>query len=360
MRSHPFVSRRLAVLAVVSVLVLWGSVGVVAGQSAGGPAGVVVVEANETVDRIDAVAGSVIVRGTVTGDINGVAGQVHITETGQVDGSIEAVAGAIRIDGTVAGDIETASGHTEITDTARIGDDLDLGTGNLLVDGQVEGNVRAGAERITLGPNAVIGGSFRYDATSFSQDPASTVEGGVVQDSELGGDTADEFAVPSWLGIIYGLLANLLLGVIVLVAFPSFAASVAARVADSPVRAGGVGLLTLIVVPILLVLVAITVVGIPLSLFGAVGFGATIWTAVVLGQYAIGAWTLGLAGVDNRWLALLVGLLGVALLGAIPILGGIVDLLVLVVGLGALALRLHEQYRLRSGGQSAAVGTGAD
>jgi len=339
------VSRRLAILAVVSMLVACGAAGIVAGQSTDGPSGVVVVEADETVDRIDTVAGSVVVRGTVTGDISGVAGHIHVTETGQVDGSVEAAAGAIRIDGTVAGDVATGSGHAEITDTARIGGNIQLGTGYLLVDGLVDGDVRAGAERITLGPNAVVGGEFRYDAPSFSQDPAATVEDGVVEDPELGGDTRD-FTVPSWLGIVYGLLANLLLGVIFLVAFPSFAASVASRVADSPARLGGIGLLTLIAVPILLVLVAITVVGIPLSLFGAVGFAAAIWIAVVLGQYAVGAWTLRLAGVDNRWLALLVGVVAVALLGAVPILGGIVDLLVLLVGLGALALGLREQYRL--------------
>ncbi|WP_253738913.1 bactofilin family protein [Halohasta salina] len=352
-------SRRVVVLAVVSVLVLSGSIGVVAGQSTDTPSGVVVVEADETVDRIDTVAGSIVVRGTVTGDISGVAGHVHVTESGQVDGSVEAAAGAIRIDGTVAGDVSTGSGHTEITDTARIGGNLDLGTGYLLVDGQVDGDVRAGAERIALGPNAVVGGEFRYDAPSFSQDPAAIVDGGVVEDSDLGGDTSD-FTVPSWLGIVYGLLANLLLGAILLAVFPSFATGVAARVVDSPARSGGIGLLLLIAVPILLVVVAISLVGIPLSLFGAAGFGAAIWIAVVLGQYAVGAWALDLVGVDNRWLALVVGLVAVALLGAIPIFGGLVDLLVLLVGLGALALGLRKQYQLHSGDQSTVVGTSAD
>ena len=345
MHTRLSTGRRLAVLAVVSLLVLSGSVGVVAGQPADTPSGVIVVEADETVDRIDAVAGSVVVRGTVTGDVSGVAGHVHVTETGQVDGSVEAAAGAVRIDGTVAGDVATGSGHVEITDTARVGGNLDLGTGYLVVDGQVDGDVRASAERIVLGPNADVGGEFRYDAASFSQDPASTVAGDVVEDPELGGDTGDEFTVPSWLGLVYGLLANLLLGAILLAVFPSFAAGVAARVSERPLVSGGVGLLTLIAVPILLVLAALTVVGIPLSLFGAVGFGAAIWIAVVLGQYAVGAWALGFTGLENRWLALLVGLVGVALLGTVPILGAIVDLLVFLVGLGALAVVLRARYQ---------------
>lgn len=352
MHTRLSTGRRLAVLAAVSILLLSGAIGIVAGQSTDTPSGVIVVEADETVDRIDAIAGSVVVRGTVTGDVSGVAGHVHVTEGGQVDGSVETAAGAVRIDGTVGGDIATGSGHVEITDTARVGGNLDLGTGYLVVDGRVDGDVRASAERIVLGPNAAVGGEFRYDAASFSRDPASAVAGGVVEDPELGGDTVDEFTVPSWLGLVYGLLANLLLGVGLLAAFPSFAAGVADRVSENPLVSGGVGLLTLIAVPILLVLIALTVVGIPLSLFGAVGFGAAIWIAVVLGQYAVGAWALGFTGVDSRWLALVVGLVGVALLGTVPILGALVDLLVLLVGLGALAVGLRGQFRSRRGSGS--------
>lgn len=348
--SSVFVGRRLAVVAVVTMLALTVGSGVVAAQSVDGTAGTVVVEADETVDSIDAVAGSIVVRGTVTGDVSGVAGHVHIAEGGQVDGSVETAAGAIRIDGTVAGDVEAGSGHLELGETAQIGGGLDVGTGYLIVDGQVDGDVQAGAERIALGPNAAIGGEFRYDAGSFSQDPAATVAGGVVQDSEVGervGDPVADLRVPTWLGVVYNLLANLLLGAILLAVFPSFSAGVASRVADSTAVSAGVGLLALIAVPVVLVLFAVTIIGIPITLLGAVGFAALIWTGAVYGQYAVGAWVVGFTDRQNRWLALVVGLVGFAVLGSIPVLGGVLELIALLLGLGALTLGFRDVYRTR-------------
>lgn len=342
--------RRIATLALVGMLLLSVGTGVVTAQSFEGASGTVVVEEGETYDGIDGVAGSIVVYGTVTGDVTGAAGDIHVAETGRVEGSIEAAAGAIRVDGTVVGDVSVGGGRVSVRDTAHIGGDLDVGAGSLSVDGRIDGDVRAGAETIVIGPNANVGGEFRYDADNFAQDPAATVDGGVVEDSDLRGGTGGmrgAFSVPAWLVTVYGLLANLLLGVLLLAVFPSFSSEVASRVADEPVKSGGVGLLSLIGVPIALALVAITIVGIPLAIVGAIAFGAAIWVGVVYGQYAVGAWTLGLAGVDNRWLALLVGLVGFAILGMIPILGGLLDLIALLLGLGAFALGLLAVYRAR-------------
>lgn len=348
-------SRRVVVLAVVVVVLLSGSAGVVAGQSVEGASGTVVVEPGETVDSIDSVAGSIVIHGTVTGDVSGVSGYVHVADTGQVDGSVETAAGTVRIDGTVAGSIETGSGHVEINDGAQIGGTLNVGAGYLLVDGQVDGDVRANAETITLGPNAVVGGEFRYDANTFNQDSAATVEGEVVQDTSIGGDGTGPIAdltVPGWLGIVYSLLANLLLGAILLAVFPLFTSTVASRVATNPAMTGAVGFVALIGIPTVLMLIAITIIGIPLSVLGVFGFAAAIWIAVVLGQYAVGAWVLGVIGRDNRWLALVVGLVGFAILGAIPILGGLLELIALLLGLGALTGGLRDVYRTRSKKQS--------
>ncbi|WP_186313421.1 hypothetical protein [Halorubrum salsamenti] len=148
-----------------------------------------------------------------------------------------------------------------------------------------------------------------------------TVAGGVVEDPNLRGDVGT-FTLPSWLTWGYSLFANLLLGAILLVVFPAFSARLAGRVSDEPAKTGGVGLLALVGGPILLALVAITIIGIPLAIFGAIAFGLAIWVGVVYGQYAVGAWVLRRAGRDDRWLALVVGLVGFAILDLIPVLGG--------------------------------------
>lgn len=344
---------RAVTLALASLVLLSAVTGAAAAQSYQGASGTIIVGPDETYDSVEGVAGTIIVRGTVTGDIATAAGTVHVTETGEVGGNIEAAAGTVRIDGTVGGDVNVAGGTVEIGETAQIGGNLDAGAGYLALHGTVDGTVRAGAEEFVLGPTASVGGDVRYDAATFTRDPGAAVGGSVVQDESIGdsaGPDSGEFALPSWLGVVYGLFVNLLLGAILLVAFPSFSARVAERVAERPAKSGGVGLLTLVVVPIVLVVLLFTIVGIPLSLVGTIVFGVSAWVAVVYGQFAVGSWALSLADRENRWLALVVGLVGFALLGAIPVLGGLLELVAFLLGLGALALTLRESYRSRGEG----------
>ncbi|WP_424003141.1 bactofilin family protein [Haloarcula salina] len=359
--------RRAAALALASLVLLSAVTGVAAAQSYQGASDTIVVGVDESYDSIEGVAGTIIVRGTVTGDVAAAAGTIHVTESGEVGGNIEAAAGTVRIDGTVGGDVSAAGGTVEIGETAQIGGNLDAGAGFLAIHGTIGGSVSAGAEEIVVGPTASVGGDVRYDAATFTRDPEATVGGSVVQDESIGdsgGPDFGAFTLPSWLGVVYGLFVNLLLGAVLLAAFPSFSARVAERVGENPATSGGVGLLTLVGVPLVLVVLLFTIVGIPLSLVGAVAFGIAAWVAVVYGQFAVGSWALTLADRENRWLALVVGLVGFAILGAIPILGGLLELVAFLLGLGALALTLRESYRGRreesTGGRQATLDESGD
>lgn len=354
MSRSSLTGRRIGALLLVGVLVLSLATGVAAAQSVQGVGGTIVVGADETVESVEAVAGTIVIRGTVTGDVSGAAGTVLITETARVDGNVEAAAGTVRIDGQVGGDVSVGAGTLEVTETARIGGNVDAGAGYASFDGPVDGDVTVGAETVVLGPNARIGGDLRYDATTLNRDPAATVDGSVVR--EVRGERGafdGATVVGTVLQAVYGLLANLLFGAMLLFAFPDFSAGVASRVGTSPVRTGGVGLLALVGVPIVLVFLVVTLVGIPLAVVGAVAFAGVVWAGLVYGQFAVGVRALAAVDRENRWLALVVGLVGFALLGAVPVLGGLLELGALLLGLGALVLGLRDAYRRRSGGRPA-------
>mgnify|MGYP006283448707 CR=1 FL=1 len=354
MNGSSLTCRRVGSLALVCVLALSLATGVAGAQSVRGASGTVVVDADETVESVEAVAGTIIVRGTVTGDLSGAAGTIHVTETGRVGGSVEAAAGTVRIDGQIGGDVSVGAGTLDVTETARIGGSVEAGAGYASVNGRVDGDVTVGAETVVLGPNARIEGDFRYDAATLDRDPGATVEGAVVREARGdGGPFGGSTVVGDALGAVYELLANLLFGAILLFAFPDFSAGVASRVGASPGRTGGVGLLALLGVPVVLVLLAVTLVGIPLAVVGAVAFAGAVWAGLVYGQFAVGVRVLAVADRENRWLALVVGLVGFALLGAVPVLGGLLELGALLLGLGALVLGLRDAYRRRSGGRPA-------
>ncbi|MGQ3328942.1 MULTISPECIES: bactofilin family protein [Halorubrum] len=341
--------RRIAVALALVALLSPLATGLATAQSVQGASGSIVVDEGETVDSVEGAAATIVVRGTVEGDLSGAAGSIRIAETGRVGGNVQAAAGTVIVDGTVGGDAEIGAGSFELTETGRIDGLLDAGAGSIVVDGAVGGDVRAAAGSVVLGPTADIGGEFRYDADEFTQSPDATVAGGVVEDTSLGGTGSGggDF-VPSWVGSAYGVAANLVLGAVLLLAFPRFSRGVSDRIGGGPLASGGVGLLALIAAPIALALVAITIVGLPLALVGIAAYVVALWVGSVYGRYALGSWVLARLGRPNRWAALLLGVVGVALIGLVPWAGGLVELLVLLLGLGALGLGLRDRYRGRN------------
>ena len=305
--------------------------------------GTVVVEEGETVDELEAVGGTVVVEGTVEGDATIVGGTVRID--GDVGGDLEATGGSVTIAGTVDGDVEGAAGSVELTESGTVGDDLRIGAGSVTIDGAVDGNAEVGADTIRLGEDAAIAGDLRYGGDLEGNTDA--VAGEIQHDSSLGvtGEFGPAIPFTPWLVSAYALAANLLLGAVLLGLFPRFSDRVADHVASAPARSGLVGLGVLVGVPILLVAVAITVIGIPLAFVGAFGFALLIWVGIVYGRFAVAAWLLSLIGAENRWLALVVGLVAGALLAEVPYVGGLVNFVVFLLGLGALVRGLYTHRR---------------
>ncbi|GAA0224016.1 bactofilin family protein [Haladaptatus pallidirubidus] len=312
-------------------------------------AGTVVIAEGETVnDDLTATAGSVVVRGTVNGDLTALAGNVLVARTGTVSGDVSAIAGNVRIEGTVTGNVESGGGNFVLAQTGTVGGSLEGAAGYSQLAGTVGGDVQVASDTLAVTETATIDGNLVYDAETFERAPGATIGGTVRQDESMAdvGPTPVP-QIPNWVGTLYGFFVNLLLGVILLAVFPSFSEGVAERARGNPLFSAGVGLLLFILVPIVLVLFAITIIGIPISLLGALLFAVLLWVGTVYGSFSVGVWLLALADSANRWLALLVGLLVVAVVTQIPILGGLIQFLVLLLGFGALATATRARYRGR-------------
>ena len=346
---RPAARSTLALLLAVT-LVLSVVPGLAAADSRAG--GTVVVGPGETVrGDLDAFAGSIVVRGTVTGNVNAFGGDVFVAEGAHVGGDVNAAAGSVGIAGTVDGGVSGAAGDVTVLEPGTVGS-LEAGAGSVAIYGTVRGDATVGAERLVVGSSGVVAGDLRYDAGEFVND--GTVEGRVVRDEGI--VTGPGFEPLPGVGAVilgvYGFLVNLALGAILLLVFPGFSSRVADRAVADPVRSGGAGLLALVAVPVALVLFAVTVIGIPITLVGAFLFAVLVWVGTVYGRFAVGEWLTDLAGVESRWLALVVGFLAVAVGVRVPWIGWLVSLVVFLLGFGALALVTYEAYRGRSGGKT--------
>lgn len=336
---------RLGVIFLCAILLVGLVPGVVTAQDGAG--GTTVVGPDDTVSGISGIFGTIVVEGTVTGDVSGVAGDIVVREGGVIEGDIEAAAGNIRISGTVEGDVSSGAGAIHLTRTGVIEGNVDVGAGEVRIDGRIGGDVSIGAETIRLGDDAAIDGSLTYDGDL--QGNRDAVAGEITRDRSLGPSLIDNLQpFASWIFAVNAFIFNLLLGALLLGLFPRFSDRVADRVASDPLRSGLVGVAAFFGIPFLLVLIAITVIGIPISIVGFLLFLLVVWVGVVYGRFAVGYWLLSLADIENRWGALLVGLLLGVVLHLIPFVGGVLNFIIFLLGLGAFVTGLYTRRRRKS------------
>lgn len=326
----------------VLVIVLYGAIapGIAVAQT--GASGSVVVGPDETVSNIDAVTGSIVIQGTVTGDVSGLAGNVRID--GTVEGDVDVAAGDVDIRGEVGGDVSAAAGNVRVHEEGLVRGDLTAGAGSVVIDGTIEGSAQIGAETIRLGEQARIGGSLTYDGDLDGN--LDAVEGEITRDRSLGVGVFDEVQpFVEWVFAINIFVLNLLLGALLLGFFPRFSDGVAERALYAPVRSGLVGLGVVIAIPLLLIATAITVIGLPITVIGTILFLFLLWVGLIYGRFVLGVWLLSLANIDSRWGGLVVGILFGTLLWQIPVVGGLVNMVLFLLGIGALVSQLVSRRR---------------
>jgi len=337
---------------------------------------------NETVEEdVTAMTGDVVVRGTVDGEVTSVSGSVRVT--GTVTGDVSAAGGSVTVGpgGTIEGDVSSGGGSVELASGATVGRDVSAGAGSVVVpagalvegdvaagggdaevNGTVEGDVASG-QSVVLGSSAVVGGDVTYRET-FDRADGAQVDGTITERSDDWQPSGPEIQVepgvpavsfvpgfvPGGLVPVYWTVIALFIGAALLGLFPRFSAQVTTRASEDPIRSIGTGIVALVAVPLALVTFLLTVVGIPVALAGGAVFGLSVWASLVYGEYLVGRQVLGAAGWPNRWAALVLGVVAIEALSLVPLLGGLLKLVVVVVGLGAVALAAADRWRGRSDG----------
>ncbi len=339
-RGRPVGGMRQALPALaLALLVALGLLpGVAAADQRAG--GTVVVGPNESVNSLTATGGTVVVRGTVTGDVDAYAGSVVVAEGGAVEGTLSAYAGSLRVEGTVGGNVVAYAGSVAVGPAGTVRGSLGAAAGEVTVAGTVGGDLTAAAALVTLTSTAAVGADVNYDGR-LEREPGATVDGTVRSATDLGlGPPAP--ALPPGTFLVYGVLSNLLVGAILIRGVGDFSVSVAENaVLDAPASLlwGGAAL---VAAPLAVLALAVTVVGLPVAAAVALALPALGWVGAALGRFALGAWLVSFADVEQPATGLVVGVVLVALLGRLPsVLGPAVRLSVLTLGVGAAVVELR-------------------
>lgn len=186
------------------------------------------------------------------GDLIVFGGNVTLEEGSTVNGDIVLMGGNLEALGKVTGDISMIGGNATLGETAEVSGDIHLTGGELQ---RAEGALVTGD----------VGGAF----VPFSQDD---------RDGRVDVPRPREDRNPIWDFLWFLLRAFLWAGLAILVALflPQQTTQVARVAAEKPVVTAGLGLLTALVFPLGLILLTLTIIGIPAAVV-AVLLLVVIW-----------------------------------------------------------------------------------
>jgi len=280
---------------------------------------------------LQAAGGHITVLGAVERDARVAGGQIELGPQSVVGGNLWAAGGHLRLLGTVKGDVHVAGGR-------------------VLIDGPVGGDVIAGSGELALGPHARIAGVLRHHGGIVRRDEAAQVGGGIRSWSWWFGREPDlRVMQPPGAGVGWGwTLALALLAALLLALTPGFQTRVGRTLWQRPVASVALGVAWLVCAPLVLLVLLVTVIGIPLTLLGAMLYMLLLPWAYVSAAIALGDAALRAAGRADppwAWRVVAAALLLVGLWQArrLPWLGAALSMLALLAGLGALVLQLRRK-----------------
>lgn len=319
--------------------------------------------------------GLVTVNGKVDGDLFIVGGKVNLN--GPVGNSVRVIAGDVTVNSEVGrntllvcancaitkqtainGSLIVAGANLEVS-AAKIGRGFRFFGNRLFLNSEINNEAFVVADKeFLLGPKASISSDLKYTGNNQAVlESGATIAGHISYQK-----TNDEENYPKFFGarqvlssyqkikpvtdfLSFGVSA--LIGFILLGLFPKIFEKTAMAVENRPAASFGWGAIILLSLPVIVVLFAITIIGIPISLVLLL-LTYIFW---VLAQYLM-AFFIGRKIMisrfgERRGWALVLGLFLIYILGTIPVLGTLTKIVLTMFALGAVVLAYKQPVILK-------------
>ncbi|MDP8948888.1 MAG: polymer-forming cytoskeletal protein [Actinomycetota bacterium] len=288
--------------------------------------GDVVVESGEVEEEVSTTFGDVIVDGIVEEDVH--SGKGDVVVNGEVGGDINAGMGDVEVNGPVGGEI-------------------DAGLGDVYVDAPVRGDVNVGRGDVELGPEALVHGNVHYGSGEV-RGSKDAVEGGMIAGRAPHMEQEpDGFGIPGLVGWVFATAAFAACSVLLAVLAPGPLLAAARRAEESPGWSLFFGVVSVPVVVVFAVVLAVSIVGIPLLLLLAPAYLAFVFFGALVAAYFVGRRVVFATGRyrGGNALAAMVGALILSAAYLIPVLGGLLLYGLALFGTGASILALFSRRR---------------
>jgi hypothetical protein len=250
----------------------------------------------------------------------------------------------------VNGDLRIAADETISTAWVWSGNAIVEGTvtdmlviinGDGMVSGSIEEDIVIINGTLELGAAAVVGGDVTLIRSDIVRDPAATVEGSVRERENVfrWGPLAGLFPIYFWFAMTISLV---LAGLVFAAAGGRQLTASALAISDDTGPTLVAMIVTWIAVPVIAILAFLTLVGIPFAIALIIALLPTLWVLGYLVSGArLGMWIHGRLRGDvlpghHPYLAVVIGVVLLQIIGLIPVLGWLIAILAGFVGSGAL------------------------
>ncbi len=293
-----------------------------------------------------AIAPAIAIPGRVAGSAR-VAGLRSVEIAGQIDHTLMAYGETLRLapGSHVSGDA-LLLGQTLLLE-GRVDGAANLMGATATLAGEFGGTVRVTAPKLYVLPGASFGGDLEYTATDELVLPPGVQLAGVLRRVQAPIETArtdsDWGLLIRTLGF---LMAAFLTGLVFVALFPATTAVAHQHLELSPWRCLLAGFVTVALLPMVMLLMALTIVGLPLAALLGCGYAIVLYTGKILAALWLGRRLLrGVQAAQRNAIAILaIGLLAVYALLALPF---PVDIVVwftfTCLGAGGLALAILDR-----------------
>lgn len=277
---------------------------------------------------------------------------------GTIQGDLLASGGNIFVSGAVVQDAMFAGGSVNVT--GHIGGDLRVFAGNLMLDGPVDGELMVFGGTVIIGPHAIVQGDVNVTGGTVQVDPAAQLLGKKINISNAQDqnkkaprtfmlDTNRFLSAAFWVTQIMILAGILLVVFIIHLLVPNFTKKLVLGSSTGALfwKSFLIGLVLLVVMPVAAIICFITGVGAILGVLILIAYAGFIIAGMLLAGVVFGGLLYELIKKPKRyamsWWWIVLGILGLHVVGWVPVLGGLIGFVFFLAAVGAVAKIKWEQ-----------------
>lgn len=322
-----------------------------------------VVDIDAVVDGDVIVAGGELSIGNrVSGDVIAAGGRLRVT--GIVDDDVRISGGKLDIDAAIGDDLVASGGSIHLSAATAVGGDAWLAGGEVSVAGTISGNLKVfgGDIRLSgtvLGNVELEGGeiqildSARIEGSLKYRSPQPAVAEGSAQ---IGGQIAYEAGETKYGDRGFGLFFSLTLvvaSILFYLLFPHYTVAAVRRIGADPFISLGLGFLFLVGAPMIAFFLMLIVLGLWVGLSLLALYCVALLCGLLIACFFIaerGAklFKQDISSRSRRLISVIIAIFVLGLVQTIPLLGGLILFILLLLGLGAGLVQLRYVYRTPS------------